>query len=103
MSSLVVRVEADRLNISMRYRDIMEATPDPQAHADAQRAQRDKLARASEKIATASQTYQATVKAAHTSAAAAKRKLTAPQKHVVKPVTAISPIKAPPLMTSSIP
>jgi hypothetical protein len=62
----------------MRYRDITEAAPDAQANA--QRTQRDKLTAANDKVAKASQTYQSTVRAAHDSAAAAKRKLAAPPK-----------------------
>jgi hypothetical protein len=62
----------------MKYRDIMEA--DAQAQANAQRSQREKLATANDKAAKASQTYQNTVKAAHTSATAAKRKLAEPPK-----------------------
>jgi hypothetical protein len=53
------------LNIGMRYRDITEAAPDAQANA--QRTQRDKLAAVNDKVARASQTHQNTVKAAHDS------------------------------------
>jgi hypothetical protein len=60
----------------MSYRDIMEA--DAQAQANAQQTQRTKLAAANAKVAKASRTYQNTVKAAHDSAVAAKRKLSAP-------------------------
>jgi hypothetical protein len=62
----------------VRYLQIIEA--DAVAQADAQRKQREKLSAADDKIAKASQAYQSTVSAAHDSAAAAKRKLSAPPK-----------------------
>jgi len=66
-----------------------EAAPD--AEANAQWTQREKLAAASDKVAKALQTYQSTVKAAHDSAAAAKRKLSAaPPKVALKPITPAS-------------
>jgi hypothetical protein len=54
----------------MRYRDIPQAGPDAQANA--QRTQRDKLVAVNDRVARASQTHQNTVKAAHDGAAAAK-------------------------------
>jgi hypothetical protein len=62
----------------MNYRDIVEA--DAQAQANTQETQREKSATANGKTAKASQTYRDTVKAAHTSATAAKRKLSASEK-----------------------
>jgi phage-related tail protein len=55
----------------MRYFEITET--DAAAQADAQRAQRDKLTAANTKIAQASQTYQASLRKANDSAAAAKK------------------------------
>lgn len=67
----------------MRYGEIVEA--DAITQANALRTQREKLKAANERAAEASQTYQSTVKAAHDSAAAAKKKLVAPPKLPAKP------------------
>jgi hypothetical protein len=75
----------------MKYRDIMETAPGAQTNS--QRTQRDKLTAANDKVAKASQTYQNTVKAAHDSATAAKRKLAAPP----KPPAPSKPVIATPL------
>jgi hypothetical protein len=66
----------------MRYRDITEVAS---GQANAQQTQREKLARANDKVAKASQTYQSTVKTAHASAAAARRKLAVPPKPPAPP------------------
>ena len=75
----------------MRYGEIVET--DAVAQSNAQRVQRDKLAASNEKIAKASQRYQSSVKAAHDSAAAARKKLNAPPKPTVKPISPILPGK----------
>ena len=74
----------------MRYFEIAEN--DAASQADAQRGQREKITAAQDKIAQASQTYQSSIKQAHASAAAAKKKLAMPPP-AVKPITSTSPLK----------
>lgn len=76
----------------MRYFEITEA--DAAAQADAQRAQRDKLQAANDKIAKASQTYQASLRTVHDSATAAKKKLATPSKPPTTP-TITTPLMKP--------
>ena len=75
----------------MRYSEIVEN--DAASQTDAIRTQREKVTAAQDKIARASQTYQSSVKQAHASAAAAKKKLAVPPTPALKPVRAPSPPK----------
>jgi hypothetical protein len=76
-----------RINICMRYTDIVESQTDAEMHT-----QRDKLTAANDKVAKAAQTYQSSVKTAHTNATAARRKL-AKSKSPTKPIAAASALK----------